>query len=142
MKIMGIIFILQYWLDLEKPLHRQVGLSLVDPLLRFCVKFYTPDPSQLEEEFTRYLFCLQIKRDLAQGHTQCNDNTAALMASYIVQGERIINKCLQIRSSMNPCCRGGGGGVPIERVITNTDRERIGILLSTFISSNSSVNYV
>uniref|UniRef100_A0A1B6CJ10 Moesin/ezrin/radixin homolog 1 n=1 Tax=Clastoptera arizonana TaxID=38151 RepID=A0A1B6CJ10_9HEMI len=77
----------RYWLDLEKPLHRQVGLSLVDPLLRFCVKFYTPDPSQLEEEFTRYLFCLQIKRDLAQGHTQCNDNTAALMASYIVQAE-------------------------------------------------------
>lgn len=65
---------------------RQVGLSLIDPLLRFCVKFYTPDPAQLEEEFTRYLFCLQIKRDLAQGLLQCNDNTAALMASYIVQG--------------------------------------------------------
>lgn len=77
---------LQYWLDLEKPVCRQVGLSLIDPILRFCVKFYTPDPAQLEEEFTRYLFCLQIKRDLAQGLLQCNDNTAALMASYIVQG--------------------------------------------------------
>lgn len=77
----------RYWVDLEKPMSRQVGLSLVDPLLRFCVKFYTPDPAQLEEEFTRYLFCLQIKRDLAQGHIQCNDNTAALMASYIVQAE-------------------------------------------------------
>lgn len=77
---------MQYWLDLEKPVCRQVGLSLIDPILRFCVKFYTPDPAQLEEEFTRYLFCLQIKRDLAQGLLQCNDNTAALMASYIVQG--------------------------------------------------------
>ncbi|XP_067210973.1 uncharacterized protein Cdep isoform X6 [Linepithema humile] len=77
----------RYWLDLEKPVCRQVGLSLIDPLLRFCVKFYTPDPAQLEEEFTRYLFCLQIKRDLAQGLLQCNDNTAALMASYIVQAE-------------------------------------------------------
>ncbi|XP_054290625.1 FERM, ARHGEF and pleckstrin domain-containing protein 1-like [Macrosteles quadrilineatus] len=77
----------RYWLDLEKPLARQVGLTLVDPLLQFCVKFYTPDPAQLEEEFTRYLFCLQIKRDLAQGHIQCNENTAALMASYIVQAE-------------------------------------------------------
>ncbi|XP_012274330.1 FERM, ARHGEF and pleckstrin domain-containing protein 1 isoform X2 [Orussus abietinus] len=77
----------KYWLDLEKPVCRQVGLSLVDPLLRFCVKFYTPDPAQLEEEFTRYLYCLQIKRDLAQGLLQCNDNTAALMASYIVQAE-------------------------------------------------------
>jgi len=58
-----------------------------EPALRFCVKFYTPDPAQIEEEYTRYLFGLQIKRDLAVGHLQCNDNTAALMASYIVQGE-------------------------------------------------------
>lgn len=28
-----------------------------------------------------------MKRDLAQGLIQCNDNTAALMASYIVQAE-------------------------------------------------------
>ncbi|XP_033167435.1 FERM, ARHGEF and pleckstrin domain-containing protein 2 isoform X1 [Drosophila mauritiana] len=75
----------KYWLDLEKPMNRQVGLSLIDPVLRFCIKFYTPDPAQLEEEYTRYLFCLQIKRDLATGSLQCNDNTAALMASYIVQ---------------------------------------------------------
>ncbi|XP_017847403.1 FERM, ARHGEF and pleckstrin domain-containing protein 2 isoform X1 [Drosophila busckii] len=75
----------KYWLDLEKPMNRQVGLSLIDPVLRFCIKFYTPDPAQLEEEYTRYLFCLQIKRDLAKGTLQCNDNTAALMASYIVQ---------------------------------------------------------
>ncbi|CAG7838549.1 unnamed protein product, partial [Allacma fusca] len=77
----------KYWLDLEKRLSRQVGLSLGDPTLRFSVKFYTPDPSQLEEEFTRYLFSLQIKRDLATGTLQCNDNTAALMASFIVQAE-------------------------------------------------------
>ena len=69
-------------------MNRQVGLSLVEPVLRFCVKFYTPDPAQLEEEYTRYLFCLQIKRDLAMGSLQCNDNTAALMASYVVQGNR------------------------------------------------------
>lgn len=43
----------KYWLDLEKPINRQVGLSLVEPMLKFCVKFYTPDPVQLEEEFTR-----------------------------------------------------------------------------------------
>lgn len=33
----------------------------------------------------RFLFCLQIKRDLSFGVLQCNDNTGALMASYIVQ---------------------------------------------------------
>lgn len=37
-----------------------------------------------------FLFCLQIKRDLANGTLQCNDNTAALMASYIVQGKNEI----------------------------------------------------
>lgn len=78
----------KYWLDLEKALNRQVGFSLVDPMLKFCVKFYAPDPAQLEEEYTRYLFCLQVKRDLATGSLQCNDNTAALMASYIVQGRK------------------------------------------------------
>ncbi|XP_012552806.2 FERM, ARHGEF and pleckstrin domain-containing protein 1 isoform X2 [Bombyx mori] len=77
----------KYWLDVEKPMCRQVGLSMLEPTLRFCVKFYTPDPARLEEEFTRYLFCLQVKRDLAQGCIQCNENTAALMASYIVQAE-------------------------------------------------------
>ena len=77
----------QYWLDVDKQLNHQVGLSNNEPLLKFCVKFYTPDPSLIEEEYTRYLFGLQIKRDLVLSQLQCNDNTAALMASYIVQGK-------------------------------------------------------
>ena len=33
----------------------KVGLpGGVDPVLRFMVKFYMPDPSQLEEEYTRW----------------------------------------------------------------------------------------
>ena len=54
----------------------------------FCVKFYTPDPGQLEGEYTRYLFALQIKRDLRDGTLLCSDNTAALLASYIIQGRQ------------------------------------------------------
>jgi len=76
-----------YWLDVDKQLNHQVGLTNNEPLLKFCVKFYTPDPSLIEEEYTRYLFGLQIKRDLVLSQLQCNDNTAALMASYIVQAE-------------------------------------------------------
>lgn len=34
-------------------MNRQVGLSLVEPMLSFCIKFYTPEPLNLEEEFTR-----------------------------------------------------------------------------------------
>lgn len=78
-----------FWLDLEKRLSHQVGLNMTDPALRFSVKFYTPDPSQLEEEFTRYLYSLQIRKDLANGQLMCNDNTASLMASYLVQGNKI-----------------------------------------------------
>lgn len=76
----------RFWVDMDKPMNRQLELSLSDSLLRFSVKFYSPDPAQLEEEFTRYLFCMQIKQDLAQGVLQCNDKTAALLASYLVQG--------------------------------------------------------
>lgn len=64
----------------------QLCLNLEDVFLEFCVKFYTPDPGQLEEEFTRYLFSLQIKRDLAQGILLVHEDTAAVLASYIVQG--------------------------------------------------------
>ncbi|UJR33380.1 hypothetical protein I4U23_020828 [Adineta vaga] len=71
------------WLEMDKPVLKQV----TDTKFSFCVKFYTPDPGQLEEEFTRYLFALQIKRDLHIGTLLCSDNTAALLASYIVQAE-------------------------------------------------------
>ncbi|CAF4732289.1 unnamed protein product [Rotaria sp. Silwood1] len=37
--------------------------------------------------FIMYLFALQIKRDLAVGALLCSDNTASLLASYIVQAE-------------------------------------------------------
>ena len=67
-----------YWLDRDKPMNQQVIVQPicsnmlhnireciiwptkvgmpggVDPVLRFMVKFYMPDPSQLEEEYTRY----------------------------------------------------------------------------------------
>ncbi|KAL5107566.1 FERM ARHGEF and pleckstrin domain-containing protein 2 [Taenia crassiceps] len=74
------------WLDHTRPLVRQIvhGKDLV---FRFCVKFYTPHPNLLEEEYTRYLFGLQIKRDLVTGVLICSENTAALLGSYIVQAE-------------------------------------------------------
>ena len=34
-------------------MNQQIGLSGAEPVLRFMVKFYIPDPSQLEEEYTR-----------------------------------------------------------------------------------------
>ncbi|XP_061165758.1 FERM, ARHGEF and pleckstrin domain-containing protein 1-like isoform X2 [Saccostrea echinata] len=75
---------LKCWLDNEKPVLKQ--LPSPDSPLEFLVKFYTPDPGMLEE-YTRYLYSLQIKKDLANGSMVCSENTAALIASYIVQAE-------------------------------------------------------
>nr|XP_002732232.2 PREDICTED: FERM, RhoGEF and pleckstrin domain-containing protein 2 [Saccoglossus kowalevskii] len=76
----------QLWLELEKPVLRQIS-SPKKTLFRFVVKFYNPDPGQLQDEFTKYLFALQIKRDMACGHLPCSDNTVSLLASYILQAE-------------------------------------------------------
>ncbi|TMS11834.1 FERM, ARHGEF and pleckstrin domain-containing protein 1 [Larimichthys crocea] len=74
------------WLDLLKPTLKQIRRPK-NTILRFVVKFFPPDHTQLSEELTRYLFALQIKRDLACGRLICNDTSAALMVSHIIQSE-------------------------------------------------------
>ncbi|XP_078022050.1 uncharacterized protein LOC117249740 isoform X4 [Epinephelus lanceolatus] len=74
------------WLDLLKPTLKQIRRPK-NTILRFVVKFFPPDHTQLLEELTRYLFALQIKRDLACGRLICNDTSAALMVSHIIQSE-------------------------------------------------------
>ncbi|XP_055627036.1 tyrosine-protein phosphatase non-receptor type 4 [Toxorhynchites rutilus septentrionalis] len=79
------------WLDPNKPFRKQwsaVRLSSdIIPMLSFRVKFYVTDPSRLHEEYTRYQFYLQIKRDIFQGKLSVGLNTACLLASYTVQSE-------------------------------------------------------
>ncbi|XP_011604535.1 FERM, ARHGEF and pleckstrin domain-containing protein 1-like isoform X1 [Takifugu rubripes] len=74
------------WLDLLKPTLKQIRRPK-NTILRFVVKFFPPDHTQFTEELTRYLFALQIKHDLACGHLICNDTSAALMVSHIIQSE-------------------------------------------------------
>ncbi|KAJ3584028.1 hypothetical protein NHX12_014525, partial [Muraenolepis orangiensis] len=74
------------WLDLLKPALKQIRRPK-NTILRFVVKFFPPDHTQLMEELTRYLFALQIKHDLACGRLICNDTSAALMVSHIIQSE-------------------------------------------------------
>lgn len=38
----------------------------------------------------RYLFALQIKQDISSGRLTCNDTSAALMVSHIVQCKYLI----------------------------------------------------
>ncbi|CAG5929417.1 unnamed protein product [Menidia menidia] len=74
------------WLELLKPLVKQITYTN-DLFFRFIVKFFPPDPGQLKKSLTRYLFALQIKQDLANGSLTCNDNSAALLVSHILQSE-------------------------------------------------------
>ncbi|TRY72783.1 hypothetical protein DNTS_029735 [Danionella cerebrum] len=74
------------WLDPTKLIAKQVRRPM-NTLFRLSVKFFPPDPGQLQEEFTRYLFSLQIKRDLLDGRLNCSEKTAALLASHLVQSE-------------------------------------------------------
>lgn len=74
------------WLDLLKPIVKQIRRPK-HVVVRFVVKFFPPDHTQLQEELTRYLFALQVKQDLAQGRLTCSDTSAALLISHIVQSE-------------------------------------------------------
>lgn len=48
------------WLDLEKPVAK---FFKSDPwVLQFAVKFYPPEPAQLQEDITRYQLCLQVNK--------------------------------------------------------------------------------
>ncbi|XP_065055765.1 FERM, ARHGEF and pleckstrin domain-containing protein 2-like [Rhopilema esculentum] len=73
------------WLDPQKAINKQVK-EPSKVTFKFRVMFYTPDPNALQE-YTRYLFTLQIRRDLLDGRLHCSADTGSLLASYIVQGE-------------------------------------------------------
>ncbi|XP_017096477.1 protein 4.1 homolog isoform X10 [Drosophila bipectinata] len=73
------------WLDLEKPVAK---FFRADPWpLNFAVKFYPPEPSQLQEDITRYHLCLQVRNDILEGRLPCTFVTHALLGSYLVQSE-------------------------------------------------------
>lgn len=71
------------WLDPIKLVKKQ----LRNGQLYFRVKFYVTDPSKLQEEYTRYHFFLQLKRDILDGKLIVPSSTACLLASYAVQSE-------------------------------------------------------
>ncbi|KAM4767981.1 FERM domain-containing protein 7 isoform 1-T1 [Cyanocitta cristata] len=76
----------QVWLEPLKPITKQVK-NPKEVLFKFMVKFFPVDPGHLREELTRYLFTLQIKKDLAQGRLPCSDKSTALIISHLLQSE-------------------------------------------------------
>jgi len=67
---------------------RRLSKQLKEPMKAiFQVKFYPPDPAQLQEDLTRYLLCLQIQQDVKSGKLPCSFVTHALLGAYLVQSE-------------------------------------------------------
>lgn len=58
-----------------------------DSRVLFQVKFYPPEPAQLQEDLTRYQMCLQIQTDIKSGKLPCSFVTHALLGAYLVQSE-------------------------------------------------------
>ncbi|KAF8359979.1 hypothetical protein PRIPAC_94974 [Pristionchus pacificus] len=73
------------WLDADKSIRKQMICPPYN--LYFRVKFYVSDPSKLVEEYTRYHLFLQLRKDILDVRLPISENTAILLASYVVQSE-------------------------------------------------------
>ena len=75
------------WVDLDRPLKKQLDKYSTEPYLYLGVIFYVTDVSLLEDEITRYHYFLQLKMDVVEGRLRCNYEQAIVLASYSLQAE-------------------------------------------------------
>ncbi|KAF3691909.1 Band 4.1-like protein 4B FERM-containing protein CG1 Protein EHM2 [Channa argus] len=75
-----------HWLNMSKPIKKQIRDGLPYRLF-FRVKFYSSEPNNLREEFTRYLFVLQLRQDILSGKLKCPYDVSVELASYCLQSE-------------------------------------------------------
>ncbi|XP_032905530.1 tyrosine-protein phosphatase non-receptor type 3 isoform X1 [Amblyraja radiata] len=71
------------WLEPSKPIRKQ----LKGDALNFRVRFFVTDPNSLQQEQTRHLYFLQLKKEFTDGRLHCPHSKAILLASYAVQSE-------------------------------------------------------
>ncbi|KAM3594159.1 uncharacterized protein V6R79_003344 [Siganus canaliculatus] len=77
----------QRWIDLEKPLKKQLDKYGLEPTVYFGVVFYVPSINQLQQEITRYQYYLQLKKDVLEGRISCSPEQAIRLASLAVQAD-------------------------------------------------------
>ncbi|XP_068194632.1 tyrosine-protein phosphatase non-receptor type 21 isoform X2 [Antennarius striatus] len=77
----------QRWIDLEKPLKKQLDKYGLEPTVYFGVVFYIPSITQLQQEITRYQYYLQLKKDILEGRISCSLDQAIRLASLAVQAD-------------------------------------------------------
>lgn len=76
----------QNWLDHTKLVKKQVKIG-PPYTFRLRVKFYSSEPNKLKDEFTRYLFFLQLKDDIFNGRLPCHEDAVAQLSSLALQAE-------------------------------------------------------
>ncbi|XP_069008577.1 tyrosine-protein phosphatase non-receptor type 21 isoform X3 [Embiotoca jacksoni] len=77
----------QRWIDLEKPLKKQLDKYGLEPTVYFGVVFYIPSVTLLQQEITRYQYYLQLKKDVLEGRISCSLEQAVRLASLAVQAD-------------------------------------------------------
>ncbi|KAM9294239.1 tyrosine-protein phosphatase non-receptor type 21 [Gastrophryne carolinensis] len=77
----------QRWVDLEKPLKKQLDKYALEPTVYFGVVYYVPAVSQLQQEITRYQYYLQLKKDILEGKIPCTLEQAIQLAGLAVQAD-------------------------------------------------------
>uniref|UniRef100_A0A672SVM4 Tyrosine-protein phosphatase non-receptor type n=1 Tax=Sinocyclocheilus grahami TaxID=75366 RepID=A0A672SVM4_SINGR len=77
----------QRWIDLGKPLKKQLDKYGLEPTVYFGVVFYVSSVTQLQQEITRYQHYLQLKKDVLEGKIPCSIEQAIHLASLAVQAD-------------------------------------------------------
>ncbi|KAM3872714.1 band 4.1-like protein 4B [Diretmus argenteus] len=75
-----------HWLDMTKLIKKQIRDGPPFRLF-FRVKFYSSEPNNLHEEFTRYLFVLQLRQDILSGKLKCPYDVSVELGAYCLQSE-------------------------------------------------------
>uniref|UniRef100_A0A8C4SSG4 Tyrosine-protein phosphatase non-receptor type n=1 Tax=Erpetoichthys calabaricus TaxID=27687 RepID=A0A8C4SSG4_ERPCA len=78
---------LQRWVELQKPLKKQLDKFGNEPLLFFGVMFYVPNVAKLEQEVTRYQYYLQVKKEVLEGRLPCSVEQGIRLAGLAVQAD-------------------------------------------------------
>lgn len=75
------------WVELDKPLKKQLDKNAHSPLLYFGVMFYVANPHQLNDDLARYQYYLQLKLDVIEEKLPTTPEQAVLLAAYSLQAE-------------------------------------------------------
>ncbi|KAM5165445.1 tyrosine-protein phosphatase non-receptor type 14 [Mantella aurantiaca] len=75
------------WVELDKPLRKQLDKFSVDPLLYFGVMYYVPSVSHLTQSVTRYQYYLQLRKNVYEGQVHCTVEQYIRLAALAIQVE-------------------------------------------------------